>query len=931
FRDEYDMTFSLPNSSGSSGLRGHCMKAAELKSWTLLIKFILVSHAKKQIWGLTAAGIYNVVSFTAYGYRLGQSPAQWIVSLPTTAFGDVALQVVDTDYDNWALMWACKRSMFGHMEAAIIVSRTTSIDNRVLDNLSKIIKKAGGDTDDLSTIQHGKCISTKGGRKFTIEFDPSLDKADVNFQAFGNGGGGGGGGGDSGTGLSPCIVEDTEYVYYYDDCPDDAVDPIFTTYDEWVNGDSGTGVDSSKFEGRPCIYLDYNSDYVVGDPCPDEYLDYAFLPEEFYQDEDFAGQACYNFVNGEVQYYEECPTNAEAPIPVDFYGDTATTDYYYDYSYYDYYTGSGDYYTGDYDYYGNSVKGSDARFDGRGCIAEVDGYYYAYPDDCPDDTDFAMLPEDFYSSYDLSGGPCFNIVNGKAEYYDECPSNAAAPIPVEFYDSASRALKGDKRLPVGKKGGRKQRKGKKLMELKGKRMLNLIENSEKLQRLLERGNVDWRKLKSDITMSELKKMVNNDNMWARIRKAFRQRSKRRSFGKVKKAQGVELWQKIFTNKEIQKLLNEAGAVLRGPAADLRFGDLKGMIKNDAIWRQIRAILLGASKEKKQKGEKEGKKGKESKSRKKKGSRKKKRKKKGKKKDRSKQRKNQKLKNGNQEEKGNRKSILDILKDNKDVLNLLKSENIAVDNLPENVKLKDLKSMIKSPGTFKKIKDVVKQKQKRHRNDTKKVKPKRLKKKRKTTKEGNKNTKKKTEQGNNTNGKNNSMKDGNRKRMTRKRKGKPTRMRKKNRKKKKSPDNKTEDDKNMNEKRRERENKNHKTDDTSNKPKRKVRKDKDIHEEDVMDKDKTKKNNDGNTKKQEKKNIKVYNNDNKDKKSDKNDNKDKKSNTNENKDKKGDNDDNKKDKKSDKNDNVKDKKSDKNENKDKKGDNDDNKKDKKKDR
>ncbi|XP_069999940.1 axoneme-associated protein mst101(2)-like [Penaeus vannamei] len=730
---------------------------------------------KKEVWGLVAAGIYNHVTFTALGYNAGSNGAEVVIAYPTNAFGDVAMQVVDVSYDSWALLWACKRSMFGHMEAGIILSRSTGIGSGTLEKLRNTLAANGGELDSMATVQHGQCTGG-GGSGFIVEFDPKQDQSNVNFDSImslDGGGGGGGGGGDGGGGggggggsLNPCIEEGEYYYYYHEDCPDDVNNPMYMTLDEFENGGTDDGGDGGGGGGGdgdggggggigeddPCFFV--NSDYYweYSEVCPQD-VDYALSVDEYYDlygdqlenedSYDYYGDY-YDYADGEgnevYDYYDDYGDYE------DYYesdGNSSDSDYYDDY-YYD------DYGYGDYDY-------DPARFEGRRCILIIDDEPVVY-DECPEDyLYYAYLPEEYYQLQDFVGSPCYTFEDGEYMYYEECPEGTEGAIPASFMDfddatarMGKRPLTGKakrkeerrekrkerrkkmramkrKKKNGGKKGARKNgkngkrngtkgnKKGKgtkgkgknrrknkksrseiddleKIKKPKGEDLLRLIRNNKKVQKLLEEAGVSWRDLTPDIRLSKLRKMVGNKKLWKEIRKELV--PKRVSSGwqrRMDKPQGLELWLMLTTNKKLIKLLLKAEVELTGKPFDLRFDDLRKMIKNKKIWKKIKSILLKLKK--KNDKEKEKRKGKKN----------------GKRKGR----------NGKKKGKNKRTSVKEILMKSKEMTDLLKKEEgISVEGLPDDVKLPDLKTMIKKKEIFRTIKNYVLETRKNESNKDK---------------------------------------------------------------------------------------------------------------------------------------------------------------------------------------------------------------------
>ncbi|ROT68925.1 hypothetical protein C7M84_012920 [Penaeus vannamei] len=478
------------------------------------------------------------------------------------AFGDVAMQVVDVSYDSWALLWACKRSMFGHMEAGIILSRSTGIGSGTLEKLRNTLAANGGELDSMATVQHGQCT---GGGVCICDVDYALS-VDEYYDLYG----------DQlenedsydyyGDYYDYADGEGNEVYDYYDDYGDyygdyedyyesDGNSSDSDYYDDYYYDDYGYGdydYDPARFEGRRCILI-IDDEPVAYDECPEDYLYYAYLPEEYYQLQDFVGSPCYTFEDGEYMYYEECPEGTEGAIPASFMDfDDATAR------------------MGKRPLTGKAKRKEERREKRKERRKKMR----------------AMKRKK------KNGGKKGARKNGKNGGKKGARKNGK--------NGKRNGAKGNKKGKGTKGKGKNRRKNKKsrseiddlekIKKPKGEDLLRLIRNNKKVQKLLEEAGVSWRDLTPDIRLSKLRKMVGNKKLWKEIRKELV--PKRVSSGwqrRMDKPQGLELWLMLTTNKKLIKLLLKAEVELTGKPFDLRFDDLRKMIKNKKIWKKIKSV------------------------------------------------------------------------------------------------------------------------------------------------------------------------------------------------------------------------------------------------------------------------------------------------------------------------------------------------------
>ncbi|KAK4309337.1 hypothetical protein Pmani_019032 [Petrolisthes manimaculis] len=117
---------------------------------------------RKEVWGPGVGGLHHALSFTATTRTTNNDPSQITLTLPTGGFGEVALQVMETDYQTYALMAACKLALFGHIGAVIIAAREPQLPRETLDELRVSLSELEVDLENLSTVQHTDCLTGKG-------------------------------------------------------------------------------------------------------------------------------------------------------------------------------------------------------------------------------------------------------------------------------------------------------------------------------------------------------------------------------------------------------------------------------------------------------------------------------------------------------------------------------------------------------------------------------------------------------------------------------------------------------------------------------------------------------------------------------------------------------------------------------------------------
>ncbi|XP_066986395.1 uncharacterized protein [Macrobrachium rosenbergii] len=165
----------------------------------------------KQLYSLLAAGIVHNLHYEAQVYPNPQKPASMVVRMPSSLYSDISYEVIGTDYKTWAVVWACKNQMFGHLESGMILSRTTTLPIESLTLIRQDLMSLG--VSKLSTVQQRDCSPKLGGGFFTLELASGLTNVPVDWQT-----------------LIPntqvpsaitagCFVQEGQYFYFREVCP----------------------------------------------------------------------------------------------------------------------------------------------------------------------------------------------------------------------------------------------------------------------------------------------------------------------------------------------------------------------------------------------------------------------------------------------------------------------------------------------------------------------------------------------------------------------------------------------------------------------------------------------------------------------------------------------------------------------------------------
>lgn len=81
------------------------------------------------------------------------------INFPYTETGMLNLkhyQVIATDYDRYAVVWRCQRTIFGHRRSAQIMSRKMTIESKTLIELKAMLKQF--DVERMTEISQVNCL-----------------------------------------------------------------------------------------------------------------------------------------------------------------------------------------------------------------------------------------------------------------------------------------------------------------------------------------------------------------------------------------------------------------------------------------------------------------------------------------------------------------------------------------------------------------------------------------------------------------------------------------------------------------------------------------------------------------------------------------------------------------------------------------------------
>ncbi|XP_068223368.1 calponin homology domain-containing protein DDB_G0272472-like [Palaemon carinicauda] len=292
----------------------------------------------KQIYSLLAAGIVHNLHYEAQVFPNPKSPASMVVRMPSSLYSDISYEVIGTDYKNWAVMWACKNQMFGHLESGLVLSRTNTLSIESLTLIRKDLQSLG--VTSLSTVQQKDCNPKLGGGFFTLELASGTTSVSVDWET-----------------LIPdsqlpseitdgCFVQEGNYFYFREVCPSsnttsetDGTNSTGEYYyyyyddpDEGAldggdadNSDIGDNQDNDGTEGD--YYYYYYEDGASGD----EYYDAEGLDgsgEQYYEYSSSGDDADAEYTDEYYYYYDDY--SGDEYYDGEYYGDEYYSDEYYD-------------------------------------------------------------------------------------------------------------------------------------------------------------------------------------------------------------------------------------------------------------------------------------------------------------------------------------------------------------------------------------------------------------------------------------------------------------------------------------------------------------------------------------------------------------------------------------------------------------------------
>ncbi|GIY62650.1 uncharacterized protein CDAR_217361 [Caerostris darwini] len=83
--------------------------------------------------------------------------------------------VVDTDYDNHALLWGCDPVLFGSVQNVDLLSRTSSLDSEVIKAAKDILRDMGIDYSPLDNVDQAHCNPPGSGQGSSAEADKNTN------------------------------------------------------------------------------------------------------------------------------------------------------------------------------------------------------------------------------------------------------------------------------------------------------------------------------------------------------------------------------------------------------------------------------------------------------------------------------------------------------------------------------------------------------------------------------------------------------------------------------------------------------------------------------------------------------------------------------------------------------------------------------------
>ncbi|XP_050437244.1 uncharacterized protein LOC126843639 [Adelges cooleyi] len=84
-------------------------------------------------------------------------PSRMTVSSPPNNVGKSSFDVFATDYVNYAGVYACGKTPFGHSYSVTVLSRSKVLGKMYLDKMRNVIASANVSPRELSIVDHSNC------------------------------------------------------------------------------------------------------------------------------------------------------------------------------------------------------------------------------------------------------------------------------------------------------------------------------------------------------------------------------------------------------------------------------------------------------------------------------------------------------------------------------------------------------------------------------------------------------------------------------------------------------------------------------------------------------------------------------------------------------------------------------------------------------
>jgi len=96
--------------------------------------------------------------------------ARMRVKFPLNIAGEADFVVFMTDYENYAGIFTCQKILFGHTKSATILSRKSTLDKAVINQIRQKLEEDGVDPDDFSVVDQASC-RTKEDSSLNVKID----------------------------------------------------------------------------------------------------------------------------------------------------------------------------------------------------------------------------------------------------------------------------------------------------------------------------------------------------------------------------------------------------------------------------------------------------------------------------------------------------------------------------------------------------------------------------------------------------------------------------------------------------------------------------------------------------------------------------------------------------------------------------------------